>query len=83
MSATRLGVTLAGLSVGSLLTGDFVPRWTAYLGLIGAVCVTSAGVLVVTTLDGGPGIWLQLTGFAVWLIWLVTASLRLIREPAS
>lgn len=83
MSATGLGVTLAGLSYGALVAGDLVPRWTAYLGLVGAVCVIGGGMLVVGTLDGGPGIWLQLTGFATWLIWLVTASVRLIREPAS
>ena len=83
MSATGLGVTLAGLSAASLFAGDLVPRWVAYVGLFGALFVTSGGVLVVGTLDGGPGIWLQLAGFATWLVWLATASFRLIREPAS
>ena len=81
MSAIGLGITLAGLSAGSLLEGNVVPRWTAYMGILGAICVVSAGALVAGTLEGGPGIWLQLVGFATWLIWLVTASIRLIREP--
>jgi hypothetical protein len=83
MSSIGLGVVLASLSIGSILAGDFVPRWTAYLGLVGALSLTCAGALVVTTLDGGIGIWLQLAGFAVWLVWLLVASVRLLREGPS
>ena len=35
----------------------------AYLGLIGALAPMCAGALVVATLDGDAGLWLQLAGF--------------------
>lgn len=80
MSGSGLGVTLAALSIGALIANDVVPRWAATFGLVGAVCAVAAGALVVSTISGGPGIWLQLVGFAAWLVWLVTASLGLLRE---
>ncbi|MDJ0924559.1 MAG: hypothetical protein QNJ77_08360 [Acidimicrobiia bacterium] len=83
MSGSGLGVTLAALSAGALMTDSVVPRWTALLGFFGAVCVIAAGALVVSTIEGGPGIWLQLAGFGTWLIWLVAASLRLLRGEAA
>ncbi len=84
MSGSGLGVTLAALSVGALVANAVVPRWTAIVGLVGAACAVAAGALVVSTISGGPGIWLQLLGFVAWLIWLVTASLNLWRgEPTT
>ncbi len=84
MSGSGLGVTLAALSVGALVANAVVPRWAAIVGLVGAACAVAAGALVVSTISGGPGIWLQLLGFVAWLIWLVTASLNLWRgEPTT
>ncbi len=80
MSGSGLGVTLAALSIGALLADAVVPRWTALVGLVGAVCAVAAGALVVSTISGGPGIWLQLVGFAAWLVWLVVGSLNLLRS---
>ena len=60
-----------------------VPRWTAIVGLVGAACSVAAGALVVSTISGGPGIWLQLVGFAAWLVWLVVGSLGLLRSQVQ
>ncbi len=78
MSGSGLGVTLMALSVGALATDTVVPRWVGFLGVAGAICATAGGALVVSTIDGGSGIWLQLVGFATWLVWLVAASVRLL-----
>ena len=78
MSGSGLGVTLMALSVGALLAGAVVPRWVGLVGVAGAVCAMAGGALVVSTVEGGPGLWLQLLGFATWLIWLVAASIRLL-----
>ncbi len=83
MSGSGLGVTLAALSVGALVAGAVVPRWTAMVGLVGAACAVASGALVVSTISGGPGIWLQLVGFATWLIWLVMGSLDLLRSQVQ
>ncbi len=78
MSGSGLGVTLMALSVGALVNDTVVPRWVGLLGVAGAICATAGGALVVSTIDGGSGIWLQLVGFATWLVWLVAASVRLL-----
>jgi len=75
-SGTALCVTLAAFSLGAWTEG-LVPRWTAALGLLGAASLLGSGLLAVGTLDGGVGIYLQLAGFAAWVVWLLTASVRL------
>jgi hypothetical protein len=80
MSGSGLGLTLAALSIGALLAKAVVPKWTAITGLVGAAFTLSAGVLVVSTIDGGPGMWLQLIGFVAWLLWLIAASIGLLRS---
>ena len=80
MSASSLAVVLGAFSLGSLLGGAVVPRWTALLGLVGGGALLVAGALVVSTLDGGAGLFLQLVGFVIWLVFLVAASVRLVRR---
>ena len=67
-------------SVGSLLGADVVPRWTAVLALVGAALLLVAGALAEPSVDGGLGPILQLAGFATWLVFLVVASVRLLRR---
>lgn len=77
-SGSGLGVTLTALSVGSLAADAAVTQWVALMGIAGAICAIAGGALVVSTISGGPGIWLQVMGFVIWLIWLVAASMRLL-----
>lgn len=80
MSATSLAAVLGAFSLGALATGALVPRWTAATGLAGAASLLAAGAMVVPTLDGSPAFFLQFVGFTTWLIFLVVASLRLLRS---
>lgn len=77
-SATALSVVMGAFSLGAWHQG-LVPRWTVAVGLLGAAALLGAGLLSVGTLSGGPGIYLQLAGFGAWLVWLLTASWRLVR----
>lgn len=79
MSATGLSAVLLFFATGSLLGADLVPRWTAVLALVGTGLLLAAGLLAAPTVDGGPGLLLQLGGFVTWLVFLVVASVRLIR----
>lgn len=81
-SAIALSVALGAFSVGALREGT-VPRWTAIVGLAGAASLVVSGTLIVGTGSGGIGIFFQLAGFAAWVVWLVTASVRLYRVPAT
>ena len=77
-SGTALAVTMGAFSIGAWQE-SLVPRWTAGLGLLGALSLLGAGLLAVGTITGGPGIFLQLGGFGAWVVWLLTASVRLLR----
>lgn len=79
MSASALAAVLIAFSLGSWITGRLLPRWACVVGAAGAVALIVAGALVVPTLDGGPGIFIQLLGFASWVIVLVTGAVRLVR----
>ncbi len=79
MSASSLAVVVLAFSLGSWISGQLVPRWTSLLGFAGVIALVAAGALVVSTVDGGPGIYAQLIGFIAWLVFLVTASIRLLR----
>lgn len=80
MSATGLAGVLLFFAAGSLLGADLVPRWTAVLALVGTGLLLVAGLLAAPTVDGGPGLFLQLGGFVTWLVFLVAASVRLLRR---
>jgi len=80
MSATGLAAVLLFFAAGSLLGADLVPRWTSVLALVGTGLLLVAGLLAAPTVDGGPGLFLQLGGFVTWLVFLVAASVRLLRR---
>jgi hypothetical protein len=81
MSGVALATTLLGFSAGSWTTG-VVPRWTAAVGFLGVGLLGGAGAAIVSTVDGGPGIFLQLGGFVTWVVWLLTASIGLLRSQS-
>jgi hypothetical protein len=77
-SGTALAVAMGAFSAGAWHDGT-VPRWTAALGLAGAASLVLSGLLAVGSIGGGPGIFFQLGGFLAWVVWLLTASVRLVR----
>ncbi len=84
MSGIALSAVLLGLSVGTLREPEqpLVPRWVAYLGLLGSASLLVSGGLSVSTVGGGPGLFFQLGGFATWLVWLIAGSVGLLRTGA-
>jgi hypothetical protein len=78
MSVIALGVLLLSLSIGALAT-PVVPRWTAGLGVAGGVLALTAGMFSFNMIDGGPALFLGFAGFGAWVVWLITASIRLLR----
>lgn len=49
------------------------------LGLVGGSLLLTAGVGTLAIADGSALIFLGLLGFAVWLSWLLTTGVRLLR----
>jgi hypothetical protein len=78
MSMVALGVTLLALSIGALAT-PFVPGWTAKLGMLGGVLLLSGGAFAFNVIDGGPALFMGFAGFGMWVVWLITASIRMLR----
>ncbi len=81
MSLIVAGVLVLSLSLGALAT-PVVPAWTAYLGLLGSALMLVGGGLAFNVIDGGPALFIGFAGFATWIVWLITASLRMLRSEA-
>lgn len=78
MTGIALGALLCSLSIGAL-TAKVVPGWTAGLGIIGGVLLLTSGAFAFNMIDGGPALFIGFAGFATWVLWLVAASIRLLR----
>ncbi len=79
MSGISLAAALGSFSVAAWIAGEVVPRWAAGVGVAGALSLAASGLLVVPTVTGGPGIFFQLAGFLAWVVFLITASVRMLR----
>ena len=78
MSFSALGVTLLGFSIGAHAAG-ISPTWQRSMGLLAAVLLLVAGFANAAVAEGSPIVFVGLLGFALWLVWLVTTGLRLLR----
>lgn len=77
-----IAVALVGLSRAALTAG-LIPGWTAAISLPGAACLLVASMFTVAIADGGPWIALALIGFVVWAIFVVVASISLMRRSGN
>jgi hypothetical protein len=57
-----------------------IPRWLTTVAWPGAACLLTAAVFTVSLANGGPWIALGVAGFIVWLVFVVTASISLLRR---
>jgi hypothetical protein len=71
MSMVALGVTLLALSIGALAT--------PFVGMLGGVLLLSGGAFAFNVIDGGPALFMGFAGFGMWVVWLITASIRMLR----
>jgi hypothetical protein len=60
-----------------------VPGWLTVAAWPGAACLFVAAMFTVALANGAPWVGVGLIGFIIWLVFLVTASVRLIRGGAT
>jgi hypothetical protein len=79
LNMIAIGIALLGLSVGSALAG-VMPRWTGVAGAVGAVALLVCASGTVAVVEGSALFAVGGAGFAVWLLWLIGTSIRLVRR---
>jgi hypothetical protein len=79
LDMAAIAVTLIGLSraAGSL---GLIPAWMTTAALVGAAWLLVAAVFTVALTNGGPWLAVALVGFAVWIVFVVMASVSLLRR---
>lgn len=73
-----IAVALAGLSVAASAAGLVAGAWKA-AGTLGAVALLVVGAATPALLDGSGILALGLAGFLVWVVFVVTAAVALLR----
>ncbi len=74
-----LGTLCIGATIAARASG-LTPNWQRLLGLVGGSLLLAAGLGNLTIAGGSALIFVGLLGFAVWLVWLSTTGVRLIRS---
>jgi hypothetical protein len=81
LNGTFLAVALVGFSVAGVRAG-LIPPWHAVLGYVAAGLQFSSASLAFAVVDGHLG-FLGLTGWLLWVAWLVTYGVTLLRKRSS
>jgi hypothetical protein len=78
ISFAALGTVLVGFSVGAHAAG-ISPGWHRGVGLLAAGLLLVAGLANAAVAGGAPIVYVGLMGFALWLVWLITTGVRVLR----
>jgi hypothetical protein len=78
LDLAAIAVTLIGLSRAAASI-PLIPAWLAVAVWPGAACLLTAAVFTVALTNGGAYLALGLVGFVVWIVFIVTASVSLLR----
>jgi hypothetical protein len=78
LDMAAIGVALIGLSRAAAAM-RLIPSWLALAAWPGAACLLTAAVFTVALADGGPWLAPALAGFIVWVVFVITASVSLLR----
>ena len=78
MGATA--VALVGLSRAAA-SSALIPGWIKAAALPGAACSLVAAVFAVAITNGGAWFALGLVGFVTWIVFMIVASISLLRKP--
>jgi hypothetical protein len=82
LNGTFLAIAMVGLSAGGARAGVIRP-WHAVLGYVAAALQFTSASLAFTVIDGELG-FIGLTGWLLWVAWLVAYGVRLLRPlPAA
>lgn len=78
LDLAAIAVALIGLSRAAAAM-RLIPSWLALTAWPGAACLLTAATFTVALADGGPWLAVGLAGFIVWVVFVVTASVSLLR----
>jgi hypothetical protein len=78
LDLAAIAVALIGLSRAAAAM-RLIPSWLALTAWPGAVCLLTAATFTVALADGGPWLAVGLPGFIVWIVFVITASVSLLR----
>ena len=78
LDLAAIAVALIGLSRAAAAM-RLIPSWLALTAWPGAVCLLTAATFTVALADGGPWLAVGLAGFIVWVVFVITASVSLLR----
>jgi len=81
LNAMSLAIVLVSFSIGGSRSG-LISGWQKKVGLVAAALLAVAAVLTPLTLDGSPVGLLGFGGFLLWLVFIASTSLRLLRGDA-
>jgi hypothetical protein len=74
-----IGIALLGLSAATAAAG-LLPGWWSRLGLAGGVLLLVAAATTPAIVDGSATMLIGLAGFVVWLAFVVSCSVALLRS---
>ena len=78
LDLAAIGVALIGLSRAAAAM-RLIPSWLALAAWPAAACLLTASTFTVALADGGPWLAPALAGFIVWVVFVITASVSLLR----
>jgi hypothetical protein len=78
LDLAAVAVALIGLSRAAA-SMRLIPSWLALAVWPGAACLLTAAAFTVALADGGPWLAPALAGFIVWVVFVVTASVSVLR----
>ncbi len=86
MHAAAFGLDLAAIAVALLglshaaASMQLIPGWLTIAAWPGAACLLIAAAFTVALTNGGLWVAAGLAGFVVWLVFVITASVSLLRD---
>lgn len=78
LDLAAIAVALIGLSRAAAAM-RLIPSWLALAAWPGAVCLLTAATFTVALADGDPWLAVSLLGFVVWIVFVITTSVSLLR----
>jgi hypothetical protein len=74
-----LGVTLASLTSACAASGLLSPKWKT-VGIVGGALLLVSAATTPAIVDGSPTMFIGVLGFIVWLAFVATTSVKMLRS---